>query len=122
MVVSGRLHLIATTGDCENLLQSPRGFIIFSVVERGRTGVMARKVGRGRNGVRERKRRRKNSSQVFFIGAEKGGRSVSKRAREHSISWTIKLLKASDGGRELVNIPQANTESTLCSGDGQTLP
>ena len=68
--------------------------------------------GKRRNGVRGREREEEEekfqSSVLHWCGER---RSVRKRAGEHSISWTIKLLKASDGGRELVNIPRANTRT-----------
>ena len=62
-------------------------------------GVMARKVGRGGMGLEQKEEEEEFQSSVLHWCGERRAVSRSrKRAREHSISWTIKLLKASDGG------------------------
>ena len=80
---------------------------------------MARKVGRGGMGLEQKEEEEEEfqSSVLHWCGERRAVSRSRKRAREHSISWTIKLLKASDGGRagtgkKLVNIPRAIREST----------
>ena len=61
---------------------------------------MARKVGRGGMGLEQKEEEGEEefqSSVLHWCGERRSVSRSRKRAREHSISWTIKLLKASDG-------------------------